>query len=361
VKGLVNKALVLIAFLILLTVVVSSTVKYVAEKGITPQTILEDMTLEQKVGQLFILGFWGKEPDYYITKMITERNVGGIILLGYNIDDEDQLKKLTSDLQDMSSTPLFISIDQEGGEVSRIRFEDTYNISQFDIRDENGAFNLAKQRGQQLREFGINMNFSPVLDNVSNEDSFLYTRAFRGDADNIASLAIAMIEGYREGGIIACIKHFPGYSNESLDAHSALDTIEITKEDLGLYIYPFKEALKSTDAVMMGHILFPNIDANSPTSVSKYFVNDLLREELKFEGLIITDDMQMKSIYDMYSIKEAAVRAILVGNDILVYTGDPQEQAEAYNAVLEAVREGVIKEEEIDKKVLKILNLKYSL
>ncbi len=360
-KGLVNKALVLIAFLILLTVVVSSTVKYVAEKGITPQTILEDMTLEQKVGQLFILGFWGKEPDYYITKMITERNVGGIILLGYNIDDEDQLKKLTSDLQDMSSTPLFISIDQEGGEVSRIRFEDTYNISQFDIRDENGAFNLAKQRGQQLREFGINMNFSPVLDNVSNEDSFLYTRAFRGDADNIASLAIAMIEGYREGGIIACIKHFPGYSNESLDAHSALDTIEITKEDLGLYIYPFKEALKSTDAVMMGHILFPNIDANSPTSVSKYFVNDLLREELKFEGLIITDDMQMKSIYDMYSIKEAAVRAILVGNDILVYTGDPQEQAEAYNAVLEAVREGVIKEEEIDKKVLKILNLKYSL
>ncbi len=360
-KGLVNKALVLIAFLILLTVVVSSTVKYVAEKGITPQTILEDMTLEQKVGQLFILGFWGKEPDYYITKMITERNVGGIILLGYNIDDEDQLKKLTSDLQDMSSTPLFISIDQEGGEVSRIRFEDTYNISQFDIRDENGAFNLAKQRGQQLREFGINMNFSPVLDNVSNEDSFLYTRAFRGDADNIASLAIAMIEGYREGGIIACIKHFPGYSNESLDAHSALDTIEITKEDLGLYIYPFKEALKSTDAVMMGHILFPNIDANSPTSVSKYFVNDLLREELKFEGLIITDDMQMKSIYDMYSIKEAAVRAILVGNDILVYTGDPQEQAEAYSAVLEAVREGVIKEEEIDKKVLKILNLKYSL
>lgn len=360
-KGLVNKALVLIAFLILLTVVVSSTVKYVAKKGITPQTILEDMTLEQKVGQLFILGFWGKEPDYYITKMITERNVGGIILLGYNIDDEDQLKKLTSDLQDMSSTPLFISIDQEGGEVSRIRFEDTYNISQFDIRDENGAFNLAKQRGQQLREFGINMNFSPVLDNVSNEDSFLYTRAFRGDADNIASLAIAMIEGYREGGIIACIKHFPGYSNESLDAHSALDTIEITKEDLGLYIYPFKEALKSTDAVMMGHILFPNIDANSPTSVSKYFVNDLLREELKFEGLIITDDMQMKSIYDMYSIKEAAVRAILVGNDILVYTGDPQEQAEAYNAVLEAVREGVIKEEEIDKKVLKILNLKYSL
>lgn len=360
-KGFINKALLLIAFLILLTVVVSSTVKYVAKKTVTPQTILEDMTLEQKVGQLFIVGFWGKEPDYYITKMISERNIGGVILLGYNIDDEEQLKKLTTDLQNMSSIPLFISVDQEGGEVSRIRFEETYNISQSDIRDEDGAFNIAKQRGEQLREFGINMNFSPVLDNVSNEGSFLYKRAFRGDGDNIASLATAMIEGYKEAGIIACVKHFPGYSNESLDAHSALDSIDITKDDLGLYIYPFKEALKSADAVMMGHMLFPNIDPDSPTSVSKYFVNDLLREELKFEGLIITDDMQMKSIYDMYSVKEAAVKAILVGNDILVYTGDPQEQADAYSAVLDAVREGVIKEDDIDRRVLKILNLKYSL
>lgn len=319
------------------------------------------MTLEEKVGQLFILGFWGKEPDYYITKMIKERYIGGVILLGYNIDSEQQLKELTDDLQGMSKTPLFISVDQEGGEVARIWFEDTYNISQYDIEDESQAYDIGKSRGEQLKDLGINMNFSPVLDHVTNEQSFLFTRAFRGEKESVARLAVSMINGYQDAGIVSSVKHFPGHSNESLDSHSALDMVNIQKEELGDYIYPFKQALSVSQAVMLGHILFPNIDSESPASVSKYFVNDLLREELEYDGLIIADDMQMKSIYDMYSVREAAVKAILVGNDILVYTGDPQEQAEAYNAVLEAVEDGVIKEEDINERVLRILNVKYSI
>lgn len=360
-KRAINKILLLIVFLIFCTLLFKGFTEYIARNKVDTEEILQSMTLEEKVGQLFILGFWGKEPDYYITKMIKERYIGGVILLGYNIDGEEQLKTLTSTLQSMSKYPLFISVDQEGGQVSRIWFEDTYNISQYEIENTKQAYDIAKSRGKQLKEFGINMNFSPVLDHVTNEQSFLFTRIFKGDKQQGAELAKAMLKGYKDADIVACVKHFPGHSNDTQDSHSELDSVNITADMLDEYIYEFKEALGDADAVMLGHILFPNIDPDSPASVSKYFVNDLLRDELQFNGLIITDDMQMKSIHDRYSVKEAAVKAVMVGNDLLIYTGNPEEQAEAYEAVLQATRDGVIKEKDIDKRVLKILNIKYGL
>jgi len=351
----------LVVFLIFCTITIGFLTPYFSGKRVDTQQMLSEMTLEEKVGQLFIFGFWGKEPDYYITKMIKERYIGGVILLGYNIDSEEQVIKLTSSLQALSKIPLFISVDQEGGEVARIWFEDTYDISQYDIENENEAFKVAKDRGKQLKELGINMNFSPVLDHVTNEQSFLFTRSFRGTPQEVSDLAVAMVKGYKSAGIISSVKHFPGHSNETLDSHSQLDSVDISADELDEYIFQFKEVLKYTDTVMTGHMLFPKIDKDNPTTVSSYFVATLLRKELGFEGLIITDDMQMKSIYDMYSVREAAVKAVLVGNDILIYTGEPEEQAEAYRAVLEAVKEGVIKEEDLNRKVLKILDLKYSL
>ena len=351
----------MVVFLIFCTITIGFLTPYFSGKRVDTQQMLSEMTLEEKVGQLFIFGFWGKEPDYYITKMIKERYIGGVILLGYNIDSEEQVIKLTSSLQALSKIPLFISVDQEGGEVARIWFEDTYDISQYDIENENEAFKVAKDRGKQLKELGINMNFSPVLDHVTNEQSFLFTRSFRGTPQEVSDLAVAMVKGYKSAGIISSVKHFPGHSNETLDSHSQLDSVDISADELDEYIFQFKEVLKYTDTVMTGHMLFPKIDKDNPTTVSSYFVGTLLRKELGFEGLIITDDMQMKSIYDMYSVREAAVKAVLVGNDILIYTGEPEEQAEAYRAVLEAVKEGVIKEEDLNRKVLKILDLKYSL
>lgn len=351
----------MVVFLIFCTIAIGFLTPYFSGKRVDTQQMLSEMTLEEKVGQLFIFGFWGKEPDYYITKMIKERYIGGVILLGYNIDSEEQVIKLTSSLQALSKIPLFISVDQEGGEVARIWFEDTYDISQYDIENEKEAFKVAKDRGKQLKELGINMNFSPVLDHVTNEQSFLFTRSFRGTPQEVSDLAVAMVKGYKSAGIISSVKHFPGHSNETLDSHSQLDSVDISADELDEYIFQFKEVLKYTDTVMTGHMLFPKIDKDNPTTVSSYFVDTLLRKELGFEGLIITDDMQMKSIYDMYSVREAAVKAVLVGNDILIYTGEPEEQAEAYRAVLEAVKEGVIKEEDLNRKVLKILDLKYSL
>jgi beta-N-acetylhexosaminidase len=322
------------------------------------EKIVEEMSLEEKVGQLFIFGFWGTEPDYYITKMINERHIGGVILMGYNIEDRVQLSDLTGDLQLMSVYPLFISIDQEGGVVSRIQFEDSNLVAQGEITKPNQAFSVALERGLELKSLGINLNFSPVLDRISDESSFLYDRVFRGNSNTVSGLSIEMVKGYSNANVLSCIKHFPGHNNSSINSHEDLPSVDIEESDLEGYALQFREVLNESNAVMIGHIIFPKIDSENPASLSSYFLKDILREKYGFQGLIITDDMQMGSIYDRYDLSEVAVKAISAGNDILVYTGEPEEQAEAYNAVLEAVRNGDISESEINDKVYRILSIK---
>ncbi len=359
-KGKISKLLLVLIVLFLSTFILTHTLRSSIKK-VNTQEILDNMSLEEKIGQLFIFGFWGTEPDYYISRMLNERYIGGVILLSYNIENKDQMKILTDRLQSMSNNPLFISIDQEGGLVSRILFEDFDNTAQYDITTEQQAYDIANKRGKQLKELGINMNFSPVSDYITNEESFLYKRVFRGGKEDIVRLSSSMIQGYEDAGIIPIVKHYPGYNDASSDSHETLPVVDITFDGFDEYIYQFRKILESSNGVLTSHILLPNMDADTPSSVSKVFVNDILREKLSFEGLIITDDMQMKSIYDKYPIKEAAVNAILVGNDILIYTGNPEEQVEAYTAVLEATRNGVIKESYMNEKVLRILNAKYAL
>ena len=322
---------------------------------------LRSMSLEEKVGQLFMLGFWGEQPTPYILTMIKDKGIGGVILLGYNIDNEDQTKKLIANLESVSKYPLLISVDQEGGVVARIKFEDTYSIAQYEIQNEKEAYEISKIRGEELKDLGFNVNYSPVLDNISSSNSFLYSRSFRKSQEESSKLAVQMINGYQSSGILSCVKHFPGHSNETLDSHNSLDSVNITKNNLDSYIYQFKEPLKYADCVMMGHIMFPYIDSSNPTSMSEYFLRNVLRDDLRFNGIIITDDMEMKSITDRYTVEEAAVLGIHSGNDILLYVGQQDVQTRAYNAVLSAVHRGDISEDEINSKVLRILRYKYSL
>jgi len=318
---------------------------------------ISQMTLEEKVGQLFIFGFWGTEPDYYISKMIQERYIGGVILFGYNIGNEEELKSLTNDLQDLSKTPLFISIDQEGGVVSRIKTPMVKETTpQTEITTYEEGYKIARNRGQELKDFGINMNFSPVVDVVESKDSFLYNRVFR--KDNL-ELAKSMIDGYNDAGIIPVIKHFPGHTNASKDPHEELSMVNSSREDIISDLNIFKSLFTESNvpAVMIGHILFPKI-SEDPASLSKIFVTDILRNELNFKGVSITDDIQMKALKNNHSISESTLKAILAGNDILIFTGIPDEQAEAYNTVLNAVKNGDISESLIDEKVRRIMALK---
>lgn len=323
------------------------------------EKLLSTMTLEEKVGQMFIIGFWGTQPDYYITKMVQERNIGGVILFKYNIKDKEQLTKLTSDLQTLSKKiPLFISIDQEGGVVSRLATDIvSETIAQSDIKTKKEAYSLAKKRAKELKALGISMNFSPVLDNIQKENSFLYDRVFRGD---ISLLGNAMISGYRDGGIVAVPKHFPGHPNNLVDSHKALPEVNISEAEFDAYDSQFKEVIlnKDTQAIMAGHILFNQIDSKYPSSLSSKIITEILRNKYGFDGVVITDDMQMGALTESFKISEAAIKAIVAGNDILIYSGEPEEQAQAYNAIISAVKNGIISEERINESILRILTLK---
>lgn len=323
------------------------------------ETLLSQMTLEEKVGQMFLMGFWGTEPDYYITKMIKERHIGGVILFKYNVKDKEQLIQLSKNLQLLSDkVPLFISIDQEGGVVSRLGKDIVSEITaQNEIKTEKDAYNISKKRAKELKELGISMNFSPVLDNIKKEGSFLYDRVFRAD---IALLGNKMISGYSDGGVIAVPKHFPGHPDNSIDSHKTLPEVNIPEADFDTYASQFKEVISNQDtqAIMVGHILFEQIDANNPSSLSSKIITEILRNKYGFKGVVITDDMQMGALTESLTIVQAAVKAVTAGNDILIYSGEPEEQAQAYSAILDAVKKGAISEERINESVMRILTLK---
>ncbi|MBT6691025.1 beta-N-acetylhexosaminidase [Candidatus Parcubacteria bacterium] len=331
-----------------------------------PGQMLENMTLEDKVGQMLMVGFWGPKPDYYISKMINQRNIGGVILMKYNFVNQGQTKELIDTLQEMSletnpGIPLFVSVDQEGGVVSRLKIKGVEEFTpQAEIDSEEQAYATAVARAKELKALGINVNYSPVLDIIDNFNSFLYNRVFRGSLEHISVLAQSMVTGYQDNDIIAVPKHFPGHDNGSIDSHQDLPTVYITKTELGNSLQPFKDVIRESEPkmIMVGHIVYENIDKGNPSSLSKVFIQDILKDQLGYNGVVITDDMEMGALINNYSNVEAAVKAIQAGNDILLYTSTPEKQAEAYNAIIQAVNDGEISMEQIDASVLKILKLK---
>lgn len=333
-------------------------------KNLTPSEMLSEMTLEDKVGQMLMVGFWGEEPDYYINKMIDERNVGGVVLLNYNLKNEQQTIELIDSLQSRTlatelAVPLLVSTDQEGGDVSRVNFLDAENTPQSEIDSSEEAYSIAKKRAIELKDLGIYINYSPILERITNSDSFLYERTFRADLDQIGELGAKMVAGYSDPGVISVPKHFPGHTNDSSDSHDELPKSNLKEEELRKRITPFQEVIDEAEpeAIMMGHILFPKINSD-PASLSRYFVEKMLREDLGFQGIVITDDMEMGSILNNYSVGESAIKAVKAGNDILLYSSTPEKQVEAYKAIIEAVNNGEIEIKNINSSVLRILKLK---
>lgn len=325
------------------------------------QIFVSQMSLEEKVGQMFLVGFWGTRPSENIKDLISERNVGGIILFHYNIESESQLKSLIQDLQEESEIPLFISVDQEGGVVSRIKFGSINELTaQKDIKDADTAYNVGKVRGEELVQLGINMNFSPVLDYAESSNSFLYNRTFHGTREEVGNLASRMIDGYADSKVIAVAKHFPGHPDNIVDSHKDLPSVDIEKDALSAFSSQFNKSLENPNlkVVMSGHISYPEIDGDNSASLSQVLLTDYLKTELGYKGLVITDDLEMGAIANDYGPAESAVKAVLAGNDILMFSSTYKSQIEAYEAVLAAAREGKISEDSIDESVLKILKLK---
>lgn len=332
--------------------------------------LLAEMSTDEKVAQLFMVGFDGKTVPTSMDTLI-KQGVGGAILFARNIESPEQTTQLTNRLQELSQdspskVPLLISIDQEHGIVSRFSQGFTLYPGQMALgatKSDAAARTMGEVTGRELRALGINMNLAPVLDvNNNPANPVIGVRSFGEDPNLVAKLGTALIAGLQSQQVAAVGKHFPGHGDTSVDSHKALPVVAHPRERLNsVELVPFKAAIAAgVDAIMTAHVFFPAIENNPdlPATLSSLVLTGLLRQELGFKGVIITDDMEMKAISDRYSPGEAAVKAILAGTDIVLIASQPTHHQAALNAVQKAVADGQITKERLDQSVRRILELK---
>ena len=331
------------------------------------QQKLDNMTLDEKIGQMITIGIDGYSVDDTAKQLITDKKVGGVILFKNNISYSNQLLQLINDIKGINSTnkiPIFISVDQEGGRVNRLPSEIKSLPSNEIIGNKNDnklAYDIGKNIGYALGSFGFNMDFAPVLDVNSNpNNTVIGDRSFSNDKDKVASLGASEINGFKDSNIISVAKHFPGHGDTATDSHYALPIINKTLDELkSVEFVPFKKAIEEkVPAIMVSHILMPQIDANNPASMSKTIITDILRKDLKFDGLIVTDDMTMGAVTNELDITTACINSINAGADLLLVCHGYDNEINVINAIKDAVNNGIISIDTINSSVYKILSLK---
>lgn len=335
--------------------------------------MLKGMTLEQKVGQLFIVTPEAlcsskravTEFSQQIIDNLEKYSPSGIILFGANILSPSQLHSLTECFKNAASIPLFISIDEEGGRVARIGNNKNFDVKTYSSmlqigksEDFSKAFEVGETIGEYLNEYSFNLNFAPVADVFSNpKNTVIGNRSFGDDPQTVSKMVNSAIDGFHSKNIMTCIKHFPGHGDTAGDTHTGYVAINKSWEQLKeCELIPFINALSKTDMIMAAHITAKNITNDSlPCSLSYEILTNKLRNELKYEGVIITDSLQMGAIKKAYSSADASVSAFNAGADILLM---PENFEESYFAVLQAVKSGEISTKRLDKSVSRILTLK---
>ncbi|ANE48208.1 beta-glucosidase [Paenibacillus swuensis] len=326
-------------------------------------------TLEQKIGQMILGGFEGTEPAEHVRTMIKDHHMGGVIYFARNVRHPAQVAALSRDLQLMAAEagqpPLWISIDQEGGMVARITEGVALMPGAMALAaggSAEAAYESAKISGTELRALGINLNFAPDLDiNVNAMNPVIGVRSFGEQPDRVAELGVQTLRGYQDANVVATAKHFPGHGDTHIDSHLDLPVITHSSERIrSVELVPFIKAVEAgVDSVMSAHIRFPAFDDSGvPVTLSHRVLTGLLREELGFAGVIMTDCMEMKAIADHYGTVHAAVMAVEAGADLVLISHSLELQAGAAAALVEAVRSGRISEERIDQSVERLLALK---
>lgn len=333
------------------------------------ESILKEMTLEEKVGQMMMIGIYGKEIEPAISDLMNDYKVGGIIFFDRNMDNQEQVKKFSKELQAVAMNfgkkiPLFIAVDEEGGRVARMKNDLTPPPSQEEIGlsgdygwAEKSAANIAKK----LHYIGININFAPVAD-VGSRD----TRSFSDDANIVSEFVSSAAQGYESENLFYCLKHFPGIGLAKVDSHQDISTIDISKEDLYSFdLLPFKKIITERDnskfMIMVGHLKYPAIDPDNAASLSPSIITGILRNDLNFSGVIITDDLNMGAVSKYNDIDFASVQAINAGVDIILICHEYELQKKAREEILNAVRRGEISEDRINESVRRILKMKSKL
>lgn len=336
------------------------------------QELLDSMTLEEKVYQLFIVtpraltGFYGVDIAGPATQEALQNYpVGGIIYFSENIYNEGQISDMIRLSQEYARYPLFIGVDEEGGRVSRlssIGVTDTLEpMATYGAQGDTARVReIGQTLGTQLGSVGFNIDFAPVADVVTNPNNTeIGDRSFSSDPQVAADMVAAMVEGLQSSGTISCLKHFPGHGSTEADSHEGLSVTSRTLEELQqTELIPFLAGIDAgAEMVMISHMSAPAITGdNTPCDLSPVIVTDLLREEMGFTGVVVTDSHEMGAITNYYGCGEAAVKAIAAGCDIVLM---PYNLDEAVGAVLTAIENGELTEARIDESVLRILTLKY--
>jgi beta-N-acetylhexosaminidase len=328
--------------------------------------LVDRMTAEQKVGQLLIVGFEGKTVNKTVKAHISQRFVGGVILFDRNIQSPRQVARLTNELQQLAretphQIPLLIGTDQEGGGIIRMKKGATVLPGNMAL-GATGSTELAERAGKitatELAAVGMNLNFAPVMDVNSNPHNPVIGRRSFGESPELVSrLGAAYIQGLQRHGVLATAKHFPGHGDTTVDSHTDLPTVNHKLERIhAVELKPFRAAIDAgVAAIMTAHIRYTTLDASCPATLSPKVLTQLLRDELKFDGIIITDDMAMKAIDARYPAGEAAVLAVEAGADMILTPGLLAKQRQVYNALLSAVKSGKIPEARLNQSVRRIL------
>jgi len=322
---------------------------------------------QAKVGQLFMIGFEGTRLSKKTIQLIKEYKIGGVILFRRNVEDPSQLFDLCKQIQSLSKDhPLLIAVDHEGGRVCRLpppftQFPPSLALGR--RKSYSLTYSMAEVMGNELKAVGINMNMAPVLDvNTNPKNPVIGDRSFGESPTRVASLGLAVIVGLQDQGIIACGKHFPGHGDTSLDSHLKLPAVHHSFERLQeVDLKPFVHAISNRlSAMMTAHVLYPALDSKYPATLSKKITHTLLRHTLGFEGVVVSDDMEMGAISHHWERGKASVRAILAGVDLLLICHESKRQIEGMESVIRAVESGKIPKTRLEASVKRILNLKTS-
>ena len=335
---------------------------------------LSNMPLEDKVSQLFFVqpeALTGVDTAVQASDMtkeaLQEYAVGGIVMFSKNIQDRDQICAMLANLQAYSKYPLFLGVDEEGGSlVARVANSGTISVPTFPNMMEIGntgnpeeAYEVGRTIGTYLKNLGFNLDFAPIADVLVNpENQVIGERAFGSDAELVAKMVKRVVEGLQEQEVSAVLKHFPGHGGTEADSHEGTAILNRTLEELRSEEFlPFQSGIEAgADMIMVGHISVPEVTGDdTPATLSETVITDLLRNELEFDGIIITDSMSMGAIVDHYGPGEAAVQVIRAGGDMILM---PQDFVEARQAVLEAVYQQEITEERINESLRRIYRIK---
>lgn len=329
--------------------------------------LIKAMTLKEKIGQLIIVGFDGTNINEESLDYIENLKVGGFILFSRNIVDEEGTLNLLNDLKESNSNndvPLFLSIDEEGGRVSRlpksfVKIPEMMKIG--NMNDENLSYEIGRILGERVKSLGFNMNFAPVLDINSNPNNpVIGTRAFGSTIESVTQNGLRVMNGIRDVNVIPAVKHFPGHGDTNVDSHINLPIIRKSMDEIKSFeLLPFIKAIEEdVEMIMVAHILYSELDENYPSTMSPKIIEGLLRKKLGYEGVIVSDDMTMGAIVENYTLEEGVLSFLKAGGDIALVCHGRENPGKVIGRIEAAVNNGELSEEEIDEKLYRILKLK---